>query len=213
MDIIHHFLFRDIGKEVNQVCLIRLQKKYLIILTCFVLHSLRIFNILYASLRNNVYGPLSFFTPVDLSAPLWNASRHQKCIFTLFFRKASQVSVFLRIFVTKLLKGRRNIACRLSCWQQPDPPLSTYQRFSTLGARFSRFSRHFWRPFEGEKVSTGFDRSFDHFSLFELCFGWEKSVYHRFVLLRFQGKDFGRIQLLETSIWRCDETTTTGKQI
>ena len=36
-------------------------------------------------------------------------------------------------------------------------------------------------------------------------------VYHRFVFLRFQGKDFGRIQSLETSIWRCDETTTVNR--
>ena len=37
-------------------------------------------------------------------------------------------------------------------------------------------------------------------------------VYHRFVSLRFQGKDFGRIQLLETSIRRFDKRTTTDKK-
>ena len=89
MDIIHLFLFRDIGKEVKQLCLTRLQEKYLIILACFVLYSLRVLFILYASLRNNVYEPLSFFTSVDVSVVLWNASKHQKCIFKLFFRKAS----------------------------------------------------------------------------------------------------------------------------
>ena len=45
-------------------------KKYFIILTCFVLRSLRAFNILHVSLRINLlYGPLTFFTPVDLSEP------------------------------------------------------------------------------------------------------------------------------------------------
>ena len=71
MDIIHLFLFRDIVKEVKSLCRTRLQKKYLIILTCFVLHSLRFFFILYASLRNNVYGTLSFFTSVDVNVSFY----------------------------------------------------------------------------------------------------------------------------------------------
>ena len=69
MNNFHHFLFREILNEVKELCLIYLQKKYQIVLTCFALHTLRIFNILNASLRNSLYRSLSFFTPVDLSAP------------------------------------------------------------------------------------------------------------------------------------------------
>ena len=70
MNNFHHFLFKEILNEVKELCFIHLQKKYLIVLTCFALHTLRIFNILYASLRKNLYGSLTFFTPVDLSGPL-----------------------------------------------------------------------------------------------------------------------------------------------
>ena len=86
----------------------------------------------------------------------------------------------------------------------------TYQRFSTLVARFSWFCR----PLEGEKMSKSAQKSIDLLIIFRClnsALTGQNPVDHRFVSLRFQGKDFGRIQLLETSIWRCDETTT-GKQ-
>ena len=69
MNNFHHFLFREILNEVKEL-FYHLQKKYLIVLTCFALHNLHIFNILYASLRKNLYGSLTFFMPVDLTGPL-----------------------------------------------------------------------------------------------------------------------------------------------
>ena len=48
-------------------------------------------------------------------------------------------------------------------------------------------------------------------AVWALLWTGKNPVYHRFLSLRFQGKDFGRIQLLQTSIWHCDETTTVNR--
>ena len=56
MDIIHLFLFRDIVKEVKSLCLTRLQKKYIFYFHLFRFTLFTRLFILYASLRNNVYG-------------------------------------------------------------------------------------------------------------------------------------------------------------
>ena len=74
-------------------------------MTCVTLHTLRIFNILYWSLRNNLYGSLTFFTPVDLRAPLWNALRYKNASFVVFSGRRLRYH-FLRIFLTKLLKEK-----------------------------------------------------------------------------------------------------------
>ena len=63
-------------------------------------------------------------------------------------------------------------------------PLRTYQRFSTLGARFSPFSRHFCRPFEGEKMSKSAQASIDLLIIFRClnsALAGKNLVYHRFV--------------------------------
>ena len=56
-------------------------------MTCFVLHSLRIFNILYASLRNNVYGPFKFLyagrSKYDQASEMQTKDRTDKAILTL----------------------------------------------------------------------------------------------------------------------------------
>ena len=79
------------------------------------------------------------------------------------------------------------------------------QRFSTSGTRFSRVSRHFWHPSEGVKMSKFNRRSIDLLIIFRClnsALAGKNPVYRRFVSLQFQGKVFGRIQPLETSIWR-----------
>ena len=71
----------------------------------FHLHTLRIFNILYWSLRNNLYGFLTFFTPADLRAPLLWIKMHP---YVAFFGRC--LGYF---FLTKLLKVRMIIVCWL----------------------------------------------------------------------------------------------------
>ena len=114
------------------------------------------------------------------------------------------------IFVTKLLKERRTELSAVA-WPSVTYVSAVFHIRCQVLSVFAPFLLSF-RRWENVEVSTAVERSFDHFSLFELCFGWANPVYHRFLSFRFQGKDFGRIQLLEKSIWRCDETTTTGKQ-
>ena len=92
----------------------------------------------------------------------------------LYTRIFENAAIFIRVVVVLRPRAiaRALTACACAAIIQP----CSYQRFSTLGARFSRFSRHSsFRRWENVEVSTEVDRPFDHFSLFELCFGWAKS--------------------------------------
>ena len=63
----------------------------------------------------------------------------------------------------------------------------------------------FWHPSEGVKMSKFNRRSIDLLIIFRClksALAGKNPVYRRFVSLRFEGKVFGRIQPLETSIWR-----------
>ena len=155
-------------------------------MTCFTLHTLRIFNILYWSLPNNLYGSLTFFTPVD-RAPLWNVLRYKNASLRCFFCRRLRYQCFTHLFnQTVEREDDHRLLAELLAVAWPSIK-DVYQRFSTLGTRFSRFSRHFyltssWRC-ENVEISTIVDRSFDHFSLFELCLGWEKSSLQSFRIL------------------------------
>ena len=105
-------------------------------MTSFTLHTLRIFNTLYWSLRNNLYGTLTFFTPVDFTAYVFcrcfigeRLSYH--CFYASFFNQTVE---------------REDDADGVF-----PPSQYLYQRFSTLGTRFSRFSRHFSSSWRCEK--------------------------------------------------------------
>ena len=81
--------------------------------------------------------------------------------------------------------------------EREDVPSITVPLSAVFHIRYqvlSVFPPFLWRPLEGVKnveFSTSVDRSFDHFSLFELCFGLVNPVSWRsFVSLK-------------TSIWRC----------
>ena len=68
--------------------------------------------------------------------------------------------------------------------------------------------------FEGKKMSKSAQASINLLIIFRClnsALAGKNPVHHRLVSLRFPGKDFGRIQLLETSILRCDETTTVNR--
>ena len=52
------------------------------------------------SLRDNLYGSLTFFTPVDLRAPLRSALRYKNASFVVFSEGVLGI-ILLRIFLTK----------------------------------------------------------------------------------------------------------------
>ena len=58
MGIINHFLFGEILKEVKLSWLVHLQSNYRGILTRFAFNTLRVSNVLYASLLNVLYASL-----------------------------------------------------------------------------------------------------------------------------------------------------------
>ena len=119
MNNFYHFLFREIFNKVKELYIFHLQKKYVTFLTCFASHTLRIFNILYASLRNNLYGSLTFFTPVDFSVPYGTRKGIKKMYLNVDFSESVlDISVFRHIF-NKTVE-REDL--------YPDPPLSNHAK-------------------------------------------------------------------------------------
>ena len=91
-------------------------------MTCFTLHTLRIFNILYWSLPNNLYGSLTFFTPVD-RAPLWNVLRYKNASLCYFFWRRLRYQCFTHLFnQTVEREDDHSLLAELLAVAWPGPP-------------------------------------------------------------------------------------------
>ena len=138
----------------------------------------------------------AFFTPVDLRAPLWNASRYKNislgCCCCFLERVLGCVplggsgsgfticGVPLEQIHFQISDLSNPLWTRIHRSLAEGPAIKYfYWRFSTVGTGFSRFSRHFY---SGVLFKVKMEKSVQTlidllliFLLFELCFGWEKS--------------------------------------